>query len=401
MPVATAPRRRPGALFGPMLVALTVSACAAGTAAEPSASPSPSASTMAILDQQAFIAAPAAFNVVPAFGAIWVGGNTAGTVTRIDPATNAATGTVKVSTFTSDVAATDDAIWVLDGDAEAVRKIDPATAKLTDVSIPIGDDGGDLQFVKGKLWHTTRDGEVLEIDPASGEIQRWTLPGSCGEGGCGLAVREDAGYAIDDSSLRRIDLATHEVTATNDTDVASGVFGVGDDDLYAGGPTGGVAILDPVTLQLRRAIGSDPVVAPDGGKWSLGLAGENGGVVADAARGLGPVRRRHGRARGRGLRDDHRLWRAVSRASSPARAGSRSRTGRCGSRTSARVPVDCRVATPACTDLRCPARRLSVEEGSSRRWPVDTRWSAPWPAITTRSPRSPVRRRTGCTGWLG
>lgn len=283
MPVATAPRRRPGALFGPMLVALTVSACGAGTAAEPPASPSPSASTMAILDQEAFIAAPAAFNVVPAFDAIWVGGNTAGTVTRIDPATNAATGTVKVSTFTSDVAATDDAIWVLDGDAEAVRKIDPATAKLTDVSIPIGDDGGDLQFVKGKLWHTTRDGEVLEIDPASGDIQRWTLPGSCGEGGCGLAVREDAGYAIDGSSLRRIDLATHEVTATNATDVASGVFGVGEDALYAGGPTGGVVILDPVTLELRRAIGSDPVVAPDGGKWSLGLAGENGGVVADAA----------------------------------------------------------------------------------------------------------------------
>ena len=144
---------------------------------------------MAILDQQAFIDAPAAFNAVPAFGAIWVGGNGKGTVTRIDPATNSATGSIKVSTFTSDIAATDDAVWVLDGDAEAIRRIDPATAKLTDESIPIGDDGGDLQYAKGKLWHTTRDGEVLEIDPASGDIERWTLPGSCGESGCGLLVR--------------------------------------------------------------------------------------------------------------------------------------------------------------------------------------------------------------------
>ncbi len=283
MPTVTAPRRWQGALVTPWLVALTVSACAAGTAAEASVAPSPAASTMAVLDQQAFIDAPAAFTIVPAFGAMWVGGNTAGTVTRIDPVTNAATGTVKVSTFTSDVAATDDAIWVLDGDAEAVRRIDPATAKLTDESIPIGDDGGDLQVARGKLWHTTRDGEVLEIDPVSGEIERWTLPGTCGEGGCGFLVREAAGFAIDDSSLKRIDLTTHEVTATNDTDVATGVFGVGDDALYAGSPSGGVAILDPVTLQLRQAIGSDPVVGPDGGKWSLGLAGENGGVIADDA----------------------------------------------------------------------------------------------------------------------
>ena len=125
-------------------------------------------------------------------------------------------------------------------------------------------------------------------------------------------MREDAGYAIDGSSLRRIDLATHEVTATNDTDVASGVFGVGGDALYAGSPTGGVAILDPVTLELRRAIGSDPVVAPDGGKWSLGLRGRErrrrrrraGAWVRFDAATVGRVDPASGH--------DHRLRRAVS-----------------------------------------------------------------------------------------
>lgn len=283
MTSVTAHGRQLGGAIVPAFLALSVAACGAGSAAEPSVSPSQSSAAMVVLDQQTFVDAPAAFGVLPAFGAIWVGGNGKGTVTRIDPATNAATGSIKVSTFTSDLAATDDAIWVVDGDNEAIRRIDPASARLTDTSIPIGDDGGDLQYANGKLWHTTPDREVLEIDPASGKIERWALPGTCGESGCGFLVTPDAGYAIDGSSVQRIDLKTHEVTATNSTDIAGGLLGIGGGALYAGSSTASVAILDPVTLELRQAIGSAPVVGPDGGKWSLGLAGGNGGIVADDA----------------------------------------------------------------------------------------------------------------------
>jgi hypothetical protein len=94
-------------------------------------------------------------------------------------------------------------------------------------------------------------------------------------------VAGGAGYLVGENVVQRIDLGTHRVAATNDTDVTGALLDIGKGGLYMGSPTGGVSVLDPTTLELRQSVVFDTAVAADGSKWQVGLAGVNGGIRAD------------------------------------------------------------------------------------------------------------------------
>jgi glutamine cyclotransferase len=293
--MSTARRRGPAlsAVLGMSLLATAalVAACGGTPAAAGASSTGPSAAAgteLRVLDQQAFVDAPQAYRVVPAFGSIWVDqvagsendGKTTWVVTRIDPKTSAVVASIPISTTTDGMAATDTSLWVLDGDAQALREIDPKTNKSTGRTIPVGDQGGDLLFANGKLWHVGYD-TISSIDPATGAVTHLPMAGGCGQG-CGMVVTSDAIYKISDNTLLKLSLDGTKILAKNTTDVAGTALAIGKDGVYAGSPTASVAILDPGTLALKKAISADPAVGSDGTKWSLGNAG-TGDIVADDA----------------------------------------------------------------------------------------------------------------------
>jgi len=275
-----------------LVLALVLAGCG-GAAAAPASTPAATkaATALGTLEEQAFIPVTESWEILSAFDSIWVSGfigtNDNGTLTRIDPKTNTVVASLKVSDTTDGIAATDTAIWIVDGNARAVREIDPATNDFTGRSWPINDEGGDLVYANGSLWHFGWDA-VERINPTSGGTTVGGLLGGTGGSGA-FAITGDAIYKLKDGTLSRFDLAGTKVEATNTTDVVGGILAVGPAGVLAPSSTGGVAILDPSTLALVKSIGSEPAVGADGGRWSLGNApvpsGQtaSGAIVADAA----------------------------------------------------------------------------------------------------------------------
>lgn len=124
--------------------------------------------------EQARIALPGGEceGIAAGFDSIWA--CTRDGMARIDPATNAIVASV---TFQTPVlygrpAVSDDAVWSLSGEvvASAVVRIDPASNAVT-ATYPLGHTVTKLAYGFGYLWATaTRDGLLLRIDPAGGEV---------------------------------------------------------------------------------------------------------------------------------------------------------------------------------------------------------------------------------------
>jgi hypothetical protein len=269
-----------------LVLALVLAGCG-GAAAAPAATPAEAA--LGTLEEQAFIPVEESWEILSAFDSVWVSGfigvDDDGTLTRIDPATNTVTASLKVSDTTDGIAATDSAIWIVDGQARAVREIAPATNDFTGRIAAIEDEGGDLFYANGALWHTGW-GSVTRIDPATGEST--PVPMLDGTGGSGSFIfADDAIYKLQDGTLSRYDPTGKDELATNTTDVAGSVMAIGPAGIYVPSSTASVAILDPVTLALKTAIGTAPALDAGGGKWTLGNAptatGQTGGgvLVAD------------------------------------------------------------------------------------------------------------------------
>lgn len=124
--------------------------------------------------EQARVALPGGFceGIAAGFDSIWA--CTPDGMARIDPATDGIVASVPFKTpeVYGRPAVTDDAVWALSGDVvptDLVR-IDPATNAVT-ATYPLGHTVARLAQGFGYLWATaTRDGLLLRIDPASGEV---------------------------------------------------------------------------------------------------------------------------------------------------------------------------------------------------------------------------------------
>jgi streptogramin lyase len=124
--------------------------------------------------EQARVPLPGGFceGIAAGFDSIWA--CTPDGLARIDPATNSIVALVAFETpeVYGRPAVTHDAVWALGGDVvptDLVR-IDPATNAVT-ATYPLGHTVARLAEGLGYLWATaTRDGLLLRIDPASGEV---------------------------------------------------------------------------------------------------------------------------------------------------------------------------------------------------------------------------------------
>lgn len=106
-------------------------------------------------------------NVVAGAGYVWAPSEAAGTIAKIDPATNAVVATIDVTPGTSYLAFGFDALWAVSGKGQSLQRIDPRTGAVTH-TIALGRMPGFLAAGEGAVWVQEQgDGTVARIDPAT------------------------------------------------------------------------------------------------------------------------------------------------------------------------------------------------------------------------------------------
>jgi DNA-binding beta-propeller fold protein YncE len=97
---------------------------------------------------------------------VWVANRGAGTVVRVDPATEEVVATVR-SGAASEGLTTDAAgrVWVAVAGTDKVVAIDPATATIVE-TVAAGDEPRRLVELDGTVWFTNTSGGTLGSTPA-------------------------------------------------------------------------------------------------------------------------------------------------------------------------------------------------------------------------------------------
>jgi YVTN family beta-propeller protein len=132
--------------------------------------------------------APNSFAAVFGFGAVWITNTGAprtsapGAVQRIDPSTNRVVATIPVGPTPRFLAAGEGGVWTLNQADGTVSRIDPATnAVVATIQADVPGFGGDIAAGAGRVW--VRAGKVLlqAIDPASNRVvERYGPPAGSG-----------------------------------------------------------------------------------------------------------------------------------------------------------------------------------------------------------------------------
>jgi streptogramin lyase len=108
-------------------------------------------------------------------GGVWVGNEDDGTVTRVDPITNAIVWRVRLDEAPSSIASPvgvaigGGSVWAADNASDKIWRLDPATGAI----LGVAHDGDAHEFVgfgEGGVWVSSEDGTVGRLDPASGTV---------------------------------------------------------------------------------------------------------------------------------------------------------------------------------------------------------------------------------------
>lgn len=117
------------------------------------------------------LASTGELNVVAGAGSVWVASdNTAGRVSRVDPATNKVIATITVSPGTWYLAFGFGSLWAVSAESKTIQRIDPATNSVVKVTA-LGNGPGFLAAGAGAVWVQEQgDGTVARVDPISGDV---------------------------------------------------------------------------------------------------------------------------------------------------------------------------------------------------------------------------------------
>jgi YVTN family beta-propeller protein len=220
------------------------------------------------------------------FGSAWVANEGAGTVSRIDPRTEAVVQTVRTGADPRAVAVAGGSVWVANGGEGTLTRIDPRT-DATVQTIRIGNGPAAVASDGGLLWVANdRDGTLVAVDDRTGRIRR-TIP--IGGNPAGLAVAGGALWVSDDwgGQVLRIDPVTTAATAVSvgnaPTTVAADARGV----WVANSADGTVSQIDPASGSVVRTVplGTSGPLATAGGSVWAGEPARNALVPIDSASG--------------------------------------------------------------------------------------------------------------------
>lgn len=144
-------------------------------------------------------------------GALWVAADARGHLLRIDPATNAISGSVAIPGLRQ-LTAGGGALWVSasepGGQVELLR-VDPAALAVTD-RFPLASDAAELAFAGGVVWAVLHEPQLVTIDPRTGDVETLAV----GEKPISLAAHGDTVWVADnlDGTVREVGAGTGAIT---------------------------------------------------------------------------------------------------------------------------------------------------------------------------------------------
>jgi YVTN family beta-propeller protein len=203
-------------------------------------------------------AIPAGFGgwIATGDGSVWISNDSENdlvhSVTRIDAVTNAVVATIPVGTGPGGIAVTPAGVWVANHRGVSLSRIDPATNHVV-ATVPLRSEPGDLAFAGGSVWLSELDPDrpgyydLERLDPSTGTITaRTPVPGHILFGTDGGSLWLES---IDENKIYPVDLATNQLgqpfTAT-----ISPVLGVGLGAVWTA--SGGLVRYDPLTGKATR-----------------------------------------------------------------------------------------------------------------------------------------------------
>lgn len=182
-------------------------------------------------------------NMTFAFGSLWVNrdvGSHADAVTRIDPATNTVTATIKVAPEGGEgITSGFGSIWEVDYGAGTVERIDPATNTVIATISTNGTSPAGVIAAEGAIWVANhneppvdRGFSVVKIDPTTNKVVDTILVGGVNGGPVWLLYSAGSVWAWDqvDLTIDRIDPASDKIVAA----IPSGNGGEGANRHFAG-----------------------------------------------------------------------------------------------------------------------------------------------------------------------
>lgn len=247
-------RRLP--LVGVVPTILTLLSSVACQSSAVSSVPPPAGTLVATIHQNH------AQDIVSGFGSIWVSNGPSGTVTRIDPVTDASVALINLDDPPSVLAVSPDAVWVTSFSGVSVTRIDPLNNKVVGTVNPGGDGPIGIEFFDGYVWVANHDGvprgSVAKIDPVTMKVVDQIYVGDAADSGP-VWIAAGAGSlwvgVTNIAAVVRIDPLKDNILSTISDNGVLGEIVADDHDVWvAGGDGRGVTHIDPATNLVSRAI---------------------------------------------------------------------------------------------------------------------------------------------------
>jgi DNA-binding beta-propeller fold protein YncE len=205
------------------------------------------------------------------YGAVWVAADGGGSVSRIDPATNRVTRSVRVGRTACTLAVGAGAVWTVRYGAGELVRVDPATGQVQ--RLKVGKVPVDVLAAAGAVWVSNWDDRtVARIDPEKLRVTDvLRLPAQPQ----GLLYRAGSlwvGSGRESRQVFRIDPATLAVVRVPVADRSPGWFVAGARGVWVTTAEDSVVRIDPATNRVVttlpvRGVPVEGATAPDGLLW--------------------------------------------------------------------------------------------------------------------------------------
>jgi streptogramin lyase len=206
-----------------------------------------------------------------AFGSVWVANDGAGTIARIDPATNRVTRRVRLRPGVFSLTHGFGSIWAVNYKRGTLTRFDPATGRSR--SVRVGAEPFDVLAAYGRVWVTCWEaGTLVEVAPRSLRVLRRTAIGPRPTGLRAAAGAVWVGFGRSATAIARVDPKTGAVERVEVGARAPSWFVAGTSDLWVQAADNVIVRLDPSSRRVvaRLSFGrtlAQGALGPDGTLW--------------------------------------------------------------------------------------------------------------------------------------
>lgn len=207
---------------------------------------------------------------VSAFGAVWVANDGAGTLTRVDPASNRVTKRIRLRPGVFSVARGFGALWVVNYKTSRLARVDPGSGRVR--SVRVGAVPFDVLAAYGRIWVTAWEaGRLVSVDPSTLGV-RSTPIGARPTGIRAAAGALWVGFGRSATAIARVDPRTRRIERVQVGVRAPSWFVAGTRDLWVQAADHVLVRVDPATRKVKTTLSFGSTLArgssaPDGTMW--------------------------------------------------------------------------------------------------------------------------------------